>query len=123
MGYCHGWSPASFMMERPKHVIKVTAADGRTQIPFYPSDIKALATALWANANPPIRFISGRCESKKPKEDRNGRVTDPDCFDTNPGAWHLAVVNQVGVSKRSFVFDSSYDYEVWTQPAYSYEYT
>jgi hypothetical protein len=32
-------------------------------------------------------------------------------------------VNQIGVSKRSFVFDNTYDYEVWNQPVYSYQYS
>jgi hypothetical protein len=34
----------------------------------------------------------------------------------------LAVVNRVGKEKKSFVFDASYDYEVWNQPVIAYEY-
>ena len=44
------------------------------------------------------------------------------CFDTNPGAWHMSVVNQIGINDRSFVLDATYDYEVWNQPVYSYSY-
>jgi len=48
----------------------------------------------------------------------------PAVFDTNPGTWHMSAVNQIGVSKRSFIIDATFDYEVWNQPmfAYSYEY-
>jgi hypothetical protein len=35
----------------------------------------------------------------------------------------MALVNQVGHSKRSLVYDMTYDYEVWNQPIQSYEYT
>ena len=122
MGICHGWAPASFMIARPEHAIEVTAANGQTKIQFYPSDIKALSSLLWANGAPKTRFIGGRCDEKHPAEDANGHILNPDCFDTNPGTWHTAIVNQIGVSKRSFVIDATYDYEVWNQPVYSYEY-
>ena len=122
MGICHGWAPAAYMLPRPTHAIKVLAADGKTEITFYPADIKALASLLWANFAPNTKMIGGRCDVKKPKTDRNGRVLDPDCFDTNPGTWHMAVVNQIGINKRSFVIDATYDYEVWNQPMVSYSY-
>jgi len=123
MGICHGWAPAAYMFNRPSQAIVLIAADGHTPIRFYPSDIKALASLLWANASPKARFIGGRCEEKHPQEDENGHVINPDCFDTNPGTWHQAVVNQIGVSQRSFIMDASYDYEVWNQPIYGYSYS
>ena len=54
--------------------------------------------------------------------DEVGRVISPAVFDTNPGTWHMSVVNQIGVAKRSFVIDATFDYEVWNQPVFSYEY-
>ena len=124
MGICHGWAPAAYMLDRPTNAITLTTPDGRTPIDFYPSDIKALATLLWANTRTPSRFIGGRCNDKNPDTDPdNGRNLSDECFDTNPGSWHMAVVNQIGVSKRSLVIDATYDYEVWNQPALSYEYT
>jgi hypothetical protein len=120
-GLCHGWSPASFMLPRPAHAVSVKAADGRT-LTFTPSDMKALATLLWANGAGPTKFIGARCNDKKPPKDGNGRDTNPDCFDTNPATWHLSVVNQIGVSKRSFVIDASAGYEVWNQPVFGYQY-
>ena len=121
MGICHGWAPAAYMLLRPTHSIKVMTAKGY-DITFYPSDIKALASLLWANASTPTKFIGGRCNVRDPKTDENGRVIDQDCFDSNPGTWHLVVVNQIGINKRAFVIDATYDYEVWNQPVYAYSY-
>ena len=123
MGICHGWAPASFMIQRPTKAIEVLAADGKTKIKFYPSDVKALASLLWANASPTTKFIGGRCNVKNPATDANGRIKDQACRDTNAGTWHLAVVNQIGESQRSMVIDATYDYEVWNQPMYSYSYS
>ncbi|MGQ5525530.1 hypothetical protein ACUHMQ_20055 [Chitinimonas sp. PSY-7] len=123
MGICQGWAAAAYMLPRPKHAVTVTSPTGQA-IKFYPSDLKALGTKLWARTDRPSdRFIGGRCDIKDPAKDQNGRVTDRNCFDTNPGTWHQAVVNQIGVSKRSFVIDATYDYEVWNQPVLGYSYT
>jgi hypothetical protein len=122
MGICHGWAPASYMLPRPSRAVTAIAADGKTKLRFYPSDIKALASLLWANARTVSKFIGTRSSDKEPKTDEVGRVLSSQVFDTNPGTWHLAVVNQIGVSKRSFVIDATYDYEVWNQPFYAYEY-
>ncbi|MCO5142147.1 MAG: hypothetical protein M9962_03550 [Oligoflexia bacterium] len=123
MGICHGWAPAAYMLDRPSSSVSVLAADGRTKITFYPSDIKALASLLWAKHSSEVNFVGGRCDTKEPKQDENGRIYDQNCFDTNPGAWHLALVNQIGISDKSLVMDATFDYEVWNQPILSYEYT
>jgi hypothetical protein len=122
MGICHGWSPAAYMMPRPVKIVTLVAADGRTKLTFFPADIKALGCLLWAKTNPTTRFIGGRCDDKDPATDENGRVISQDSFDTNPGTWHLAVTNQLGIARRSMVIDASYDYEVWNQPLVSYNY-
>jgi len=123
MGICHGWAAAAFMLQRPTNKITVKAANGNTWITFYPSDIKALASLLWANIQTPSYFIGGRCNTKEPKTDKpSGRIKDQECFDNNPGSWHKAVVNLIGKKKQSFVMDATYDYEVWNQPVYSYNY-
>lgn len=117
MGYCHGWAPASMMMPEPKK--KISAG----KLTFYPSDVKGLATMTWAKGNFATRFIGGRCNTENPSTDRNGRPNDENCLDNNPGSWHLVVVNQLGLSKRPFIMDASYDYQVWNHPVYSYDYT
>jgi hypothetical protein len=123
MGICHGWAPAAYMLPRPGAAITVLAADGRTKITFLPSDLKALGSLVWAKAGPSTRFIGGRCNDKSPATDEIGRVTSTTCFDTNPGTFHMALVNQIGVRKRSFILDATFDYEVWNQPILSYTYT
>jgi hypothetical protein len=122
MGICDGWAAASYMLPRPTRSVTVLAANGGPKITFYPDDIKALASLLWASASTVSRFIGRRCTEKKPPTDANGRVLSADAFDTNPGTWHMAVVNQLGVAGRSLVMDATYDYEVWNQPVVGYEY-
>ncbi len=121
-GYCHGWAPASFMVPRPERSVVLTGADGTTQIRFYPADIQALATVLWANALPRIRLVGGRCDETKPKRDQSGRVISRECLDVNPATFHLALVNQIGVAKQNLLIDATYDHEVWNQPIRSYKF-
>ena len=120
MGICHGWA-AAFMLPRPKAVVWVKSADGQYDIPFYPADIKSLGSLLYAKNKYQSTFIGGRCNTKDPQQDANGRTIDQECFDNNPAAWHFAVVNQIGVNDRSMVLDATYDYEVWNQPILSYD--
>ena len=121
MGICHGWAIAAFMHERPQKTLELKSPSGEA-ITFYPSDIKALSSLLWANARTQTLFVGGRCNTSNPEEDDNGRIIDQDCFDSNPATWHLAMTELVGVRKESFVFDATYDYQVWNQPVVSYEY-
>lgn len=122
MGLCHGWAAAAIMEDRPTDTIEVPAANN-VMVRFYPSDIKALATALWANAHAPAKNVGGRCNVKDPRKDENGRIIDKQCFDTNPGTFHLAMVNQLGIAKRAVVMDATYDYEVWNHPIVGYRYS
>jgi hypothetical protein len=123
MGICHGWAVAAYMLPRPSKSVETTSADGKNTLKFYPSDIKGLASYIWAQARVPTRFIGGRCNDKDAKRDpQSGRVLDEDCFDTNPANWHQIVVNQIGLAKKSFVMDATYDYEVWNHPVFSYSY-
>ncbi|MGZ3687417.1 MAG: hypothetical protein ACXWPM_07060 [Bdellovibrionota bacterium] len=124
-GICDGWTAASIMVPRPAHKVTLNyqnAQGAPVSLTFYPSDIKALLDLLWARAAPEVRFIGRRCETKNPPADGSGHTQDPACLDTNPGTWHKAVVNQIGVQKRGFIMDATYDYEIWNQPVYSYRY-
>lgn len=121
-GICHGWAPASFMVPRPRKSVDVLAADGRTVLHFYPSDLKALASLLWANTEFESRFVGSRCEQEEVRRDSRGRPTNEKCLDTNAGTWHLSVVNQIGVNNRSLIMDITAGKEVWNQPIQSYSY-
>lgn len=120
-GLCHGWAPAAIMTPLPQRMLTVRAFNGGS-VTFSPSDIKALASQLWGEAPPIMRFAGGRCKSFNPREDEVGRIVNEACYDVNPGTFHMALVNQMGVAKRSFVIDSTFDFEVWNYPLYAYQY-
>lgn len=118
-GICHGWAPASYMLPRPDQTIsfQIENFKGHSfQLNFYPDDLKALGSLLWANARLKTYFLGGRCNVKNPQMDENGRVTDPACFDLNPASWHLASIHQLAKNQSGLVFDANFDYEVWNQP-------
>lgn len=120
-GYCHGWAAAAhLLMPYPREPVEVQAADGG-RITFHPQDVQGLTSMLWAHAAPRTRFMGRRC-NVVPEKNRNGRVINPECFDTNPASWHLALVNQVGAHGRSVIMDSSLDLAVWNYPVASYRY-
>ncbi len=119
-GICHGWSAAAVSVPEPRRSFDIYVPSVNRNVRFYPDDVKALASQLWASTPVNAVFLGGRCNVPEPSIDANGRVTDPECFDTNPASWHLALVNLMGKHQKSFVFDVIYDYEVWNQPVASY---
>lgn len=121
VGFCHGWAPASFMYPEPVKAVEVQSPNGQT-IRFNPSDIKALASLSWGEAPPPVGFIGEVCRKSNVPQDENGRITDPICFDVNPGAWHIGLVNQVGIQKRGLIMDSTFNREIWNFPVNGYRY-
>lgn len=121
VGYCHGWAPASFMYSEPVKNVTAISASGQP-ITFHPSDIKALASLSWGEAPPTVGFIGEVCKKTNVKQDANGRILDPNCFDVNPGAWHIGLVNQLGIQKRSMVMDATWNREIWNFPISGYRY-
>ena len=124
MGICHGWAPAAFMVARPSRAIVAKPVPDRVaQVKLYPADMKGLISLLWAKGSSDVSFFGGRCNEKAPQTDpESGRSLQRECFDVNPGFWHVVLVNQIGLAKRSFIIDASFDYEVWNQPLRSYKY-
>lgn len=122
-GLCHGLAMASLQFPWPKYSIKLRSADGKHLIKFYPEDIKALGIYHWGADNIPLRKLGGRCELVSPRSDSNGRIKDPNCRDPNPGAFHLALINRLGVQKKSLIMDSSMDAEVWNYPIVGYSFS
>jgi len=121
IGLCDGWSAASHMLAAiPEKPVDVKSPSGQT-ITFFPSDFKALQSMLWSNAHVETRFIGSRCNVKNSPRDENGRLLDQNCFNLNPAAWHLAMINQLGINRRSFVMDAGHDAEVWNYPVVHYQ--
>jgi len=127
MGHCHGWSAASINEPRPTKTVNITAADGKTVISFYPEDIKALATAFWAATKYETAFLGSRCEysdfSEIPSDNETGLWEDYQCFTVNPASLVIAMANQLGIKKKSLVYDPDSNGEIWNQPVYGYNMT
>ncbi|NBY19448.1 hypothetical protein EBQ74_04220 [bacterium] len=119
-GICHGWAPAALMAPRPTIPV-TTKVKQNIDVTWFPNDIKAMVSLSWANGNYTTNFIGGRCELKEATTLPNGRIKDQSCFDSNPATFHLALGNMIGKAKAGFVFDKSFDYEVWNQPVIAYE--
>ena len=122
VGICHGWAAAAHMLIPYPNKSQIVKAVNGTSVTLYPQDVKALQSMLWANAPPAARFAGKRCTITNPMKSKNGRIIDSSCFDVNPATWHIAIVNQMGIHKRSFVIDSTYDLQVWNFPLYSFNY-
>lgn len=122
MGICHGWAAASSMnAPYPLTAITVRAVNG-TPVKLYPNDVKALQSMLWAYSPPRARFAGSRCDVSNPRRDNVGRIQNPRCADVSPSTWHIAVVNQAAIHRRSLVADTTYDAQVWNFPLSSFKY-
>jgi hypothetical protein len=110
-GICDGWSPASNYLPRPVKPVTVIGALGH-RITFYPDDLKALGSYLFARTNNDYmttmnyRFAGRPCaESGEPNRDDAGYVKDFRCNDLDPGLFHLAMLNRIGIDKMGFMMD------------------
>ncbi len=123
-GLCHGWAAAVSMgIKEPQHSVVVTDVTGKYKIEFYPDDIEALETYLWAQAILPTTVIGHRCEENPIVIDPYGRPMNEACLDSNPMTWHIVITNKIGVLKNSFIMDSSPGSEVWNYPVSGYNYS
>lgn len=123
MGICHGWAAAAIVEPRPESTVEVLSLDGKWQVALNPTEIKGLVSYSWATNRFRNVSLGIRCNQKNPGRDENGRIKDEACFDLNPATWHLAMTHLIGMDKRSFVMDATFDYEVWNQPIVAYSYT
>lgn len=118
-GICHGWAPASIYLGYPRRDVAFKFPQGDLVLKV--DDIKALGSLYWANGSYETMFAGYRCNIENPPVNAEGRVTDPNCFDVNPGDWHIALVNMIGARKESFVIDAAETSEVWNHPVVSYQ--
>lgn len=123
-GSCQGWATSSIYVPRPKNFIRVPSLDGKYLIPFYPDDLKALATVLWANSlvQDHTVLLGNRCKVRNPEFDNsNGKVLSETCAGVNPGDLHRILLEMTGVRKQSFIVNRVNNTQVWNQPIVSYE--
>jgi hypothetical protein len=112
-------------MRRPTKKFTVASIDGRFNIPFYPDDMKALGSLLWANSliqdNSMVEGI--RCDTNNPAIDYgSGKVLRTRCKGVNPGVWHLSVLGLIGEKHMPFIINKNNDIEIWNQPVTGYDF-
>jgi CheY-like chemotaxis protein len=103
-------------------------------MPFFPNDIKALVSLMWAHSTiqSNVIFEGNRCNKKNPDKDKYGRYIDvtidrddttllPRCADVHPGILHVSMVNLLGIEGRSFVVDHNPTAAIANQPVSGYE--
>jgi hypothetical protein len=120
-GICHAWAPAAILIPEPKNPVTYNGVTFKVQ------DIKALATLVHDRTE--TRFVSLRCNALDSEQevnfDKYGRPTGASlsCRDTNPGTFHVLMTNYLGKQGESFVYDRTWDGEVWNQPLRGYRIT
>ena len=133
-GICHGWALAAGAYPRPEKIVNFTLPNGKT-LPFYPDDIKALISLLFANSTLQDNvLVEGyRCNTKTPKQDEFGRFIDempkkegepllPRCADVHPAVWHASIVNIMGIQGRSLVVEIDANATVNNHPMSGYKF-
>ena len=119
-GICNGWAVATSHHKEPNPKNLVNA-DGIT-IPFGSADIKALISYYYAYEDYhkviTTHQIGKRCDNNK---HLFGINTPPECKDdVNPGSFHLALTNTIGMKQKSFLMDVNRYKEVWNHPVIAY---
>ncbi len=121
-GICHAWSPAAILLPEPKKPVTYNGVEFKVQ------DIKALLTLVHDRTE--SRFVSLRCDALDSEHsisfDKYGRPNggmSNNCRDTNPGTFHVLMTNYLGKQGESFVYDRTWDGEVWNQPLRGYRIT
>ena len=120
-GICHAWAPLAILLPEPKKAVTHNGVE------FKINDIKALLTLVHDRTE--SRFVSLRCDqldsSQEVNFDKYGRPTgaSANCKDTNPGTFHVLMTNYLGKQGESFVYDRTWDGEVWNQPLRGYRIT
>lgn len=132
-GICHGWSPAAILHPEPKRV-DLKNKDG-VVVPFGATDVKGLLSFYYAEVHKTNVYtrLSDRCKAKGkvPGEAYpEDRIQTPpsardasklECQGVNPGAFHLALTNIIGLQDRGFVADVDRFADVWNQPIVGFE--
>jgi hypothetical protein len=128
-GICDGWSPAANYLPRPVNPVTVTGALGQ-QITFYPDDLKALGSYLFARTNTPFfssmnyQFAGKACTAGgTPGTDDKGYVLDVRCNDLDAGVWHLTLLNRIGKDGMGFMMDVDNNHKINNHPVKSYQMT
>lgn len=119
MGICEGSAAASTFYREPRNAVQLRTAQGDNVL-FHVLDIKGLASLLWSSYNTSLPVTGTRCTLASPPVDEHGVVLDEGCFNSNPGTWHIAVLNFLGKRTRPLFINRVAVSEVWNVPVLSY---
>ncbi|OWZ19780.1 hypothetical protein PHMEG_0005921 [Phytophthora megakarya] len=114
-GACHAWAPAAILEKEPNCPVTYNG------ISFQPMDIKALITDVYYNANISTVFTGSRYDGYNDSIDEYGSHTDDSYRDLNPGYFHIASANLLGLLNTTFIIDRDAGIEVWNQPVVGFE--
>jgi len=138
-GLCNGWAAASINHPEPRAVkapvsLNVNGETVRIELPFSSSDLKGLMSLYYFErmaANPGLyRTLGGRCEGYANSYRLGGgqlrrhqfvQGLSAECEDTNAGAFHLVLTNQIGKRGESFIADMEPGQQVWNHPITGYK--
>ncbi len=115
-GHCNGFSAAA---ARHKEPINPVVRNGVT---FSPRDIKALLAEIYMSADY-IYLAGSKCRQYEINLDPDARADKRSlnaCEDVNPGTFHVAISNWVGLKKENIIFDRIGNSEVWNYPLYKF---
>jgi hypothetical protein len=133
-GLCHAWAPATMAYSNPS-AVTLTNKDG-VEVSFGSSDVKALLTYfLHYDKSSANFFLGGRCNTdftelrselnrgEITQEEYDRQINTSKCRDTNAGAFHMVLTNQIGLLNEGFIVDVTRDLEVWNQPVHKFDST
>lgn len=113
-GICNGWSQAALMHDEPQSIDFVNP-DGIV-VPFASSDVKGLMSYFYAlgDSEAEVSQMGSACNDW-------GRVFGSGaCSDIHPGAFHIALANQIGLMNEGFVAEVDSGSEKWNQPVFQF---
>jgi hypothetical protein len=117
-GHCNGFSSAASRHSEPKNPVTVGS------VTFTPKDIKALLAEIYMSTK--FLFLGGnRCAlghmARLPSPlSRQDSLQMAECEDVNPGTFHIAVANWIGIQKYPVIMDVSSTGQVWNYPHFSF---
>lgn len=117
-GLCHGWAAAALNFKEPGTV--TLKNKDNIEVPFGSSDIKGLLSYYHGYIGYSNFLILGSRCNIDPSDDPD-KEKSPECRDTNAGAFHVVLTNQIGRMKQGFVADLSRYQQVWNHPIYGFK--
>jgi len=119
-GLCHAFAVAAIHFKEPapvRYKVGLPSSGDSVVVSFTTSDIKALLAIGIDQSkeftNNQIKIMGKRCEN-------DGSSA---CWDINPGSFHLALTNSIGLKNESFVMDFGSKEDVWNHPVISFSST